>query len=252
GRARGAPARPPGRGARRHQLRSRRGGLRGPGERRRDSLLQPDRASDRRRHRDRQGARRACRVRPRRRATRAAGGGPPPGGRGGGGGRARHGNGRRNGSAGAPGRQRGRGGAVSAVSAGLVKELREQTGAGMMDCKRALEETAGDLEAARTLLREKGMAQAGKRASRETTEGKVLARIDGGVGAMVAIGCETEPVSNNEEFLAFAGRALDAAFDQGPEAIAELEAERVELIAKRGENIAVRGAGRYQSGAGAR
>jgi elongation factor Ts len=57
------------------------------------------------------------------------------------------------------------------ISAGLVKELREQTGAGMMDCKRALQETDGDLEAAKRLLRERGMASAGKRAGRATTEG---------------------------------------------------------------------------------
>ena len=62
---------------------------------------------------------------------------------------------------------------MTEVGAALVKELREQTGAGMMDCKRALVETGGDLEAARTLLREKGMAAAGKRADRATTEGLV-------------------------------------------------------------------------------
>ena len=62
---------------------------------------------------------------------------------------------------------------VTEISAGLVKELRDQTGAGMMACKQALQETGGDLEAARTLLRERGMAAAGKRADRATTEGLV-------------------------------------------------------------------------------
>ena len=68
---------------------------------------------------------------------------------------------------------------MTEISAGLVKELRELTGAGMMDCKRALQETDGDLDAARTLLREKGMAQAGKRADRATTEGLVGTIVDG-------------------------------------------------------------------------
>jgi elongation factor Ts len=66
---------------------------------------------------------------------------------------------------------------VTEITAALVKELRDRTGAGMMDCKRALVETGGDVEKAATLLREKGLAEAGKRAGRETTEGKVLARV---------------------------------------------------------------------------
>ena len=80
------------------------------------------------------------------------------------------------------------------ISATLVKELRDRTGAGMMDCKRALQETNGDMDAAVVLLREKGMAQAAKRADRETTEGKVGYRLadDGSKGTMVAVGCETD------------------------------------------------------------
>ena len=89
------------------------------------------------------------------------------------------------------------------ISASLVKELRDLTGAGMMDCKRALEETDGDIQAARTLLRERGMASAGKRAGRETTEGLVGYIGDESAGSMVGIGCETEPVSKNEEFQSF-------------------------------------------------
>ena len=69
---------------------------------------------------------------------------------------------------------------MTAISASLVKELRDQTGAGMMDCKRALEETAGDMEAAVRILRERGAAQAAKRSGRETPEGIVLARIENG------------------------------------------------------------------------
>jgi elongation factor Ts len=118
------------------------------------------------------------------------------------------------------------------------------TGAGMMDCKRALEESGGDVEAAQRLLREQGIAAATKRAGRETTEGVVLARVDGGRGTMVAVGCETEPVSVNEEFQAFAQHVLDVVTVEGPEAVASLDEERVALVAKLGENIAVRGAAR--------
>ncbi|HXV58197.1 MAG TPA: translation elongation factor Ts [Gaiellaceae bacterium] len=136
------------------------------------------------------------------------------------------------------------------IPAALVKELRDQTGAGMMDCKRALVETGGDLEAARTLLRERGLAEAGKRAGRETSEGKVVSRVEGSTGAVVAVGCETEPVSNNEEFLAFAGSLLDRVAAEGPDAAGALEDERVELVAKLGENILVVGAERYEAAEG--
>ena len=97
---------------------------------------------------------------------------------------------------------------MAEIPATLVKQLRDKTGAGMMDSKRALQESEGDLDAAKRLLRERGMAQAGKRAGRETTEGIVLARIDESRATLVAVGCETEPVSKNEEFLAFAERVL--------------------------------------------
>ena len=133
------------------------------------------------------------------------------------------------------------------ISASLVKELRDETGAGMMDCKRALEEAGGDLEAARTLLRERGVAQAAKRSGRETTEGKVVFDITNeSVAAMVAVGCETEPVSKNEEFMVFAYRALEAVKEHGREAVESLEADRVELVARLGENIVVTDAARFQ------
>jgi len=133
------------------------------------------------------------------------------------------------------------------ISASLVKELRDQTGAGMMDCKRALEEAGGDLEAARTLLREKGVAQAAKRSGRETAEGKVVFDItEESVAAMVAVGCETEPVSKNEEFMVFAYRALEVVKEHGPDALDSLEEERVALVARLGENIAVVGAARFE------
>jgi elongation factor Ts len=139
---------------------------------------------------------------------------------------------------------------VTEIPAALVKQLRDQTGAGMMDCKRALVETNGDLEAATRLLREQGLAQAGKRAGRETSEGKVVSRVEPERGAMVAVGCETEPVSNNDEFVGFARRLLDAVSAEGPVAAEQLEDERVELVAKLGENIVVQGAERYEASNG--
>ena len=137
---------------------------------------------------------------------------------------------------------------MTEITASLVKELREQTGAGMMDCKRALQETGGDLDAARKLLREKGMAQAGKRSARATNEGAVLQSIEDGVAAMVAVGCESEPVSVNEDFKRFAASVLAAVKADGPDAVDGLEGARVELVAKIGENIVVRGAERFEAG----
>jgi elongation factor Ts len=139
---------------------------------------------------------------------------------------------------------------MSEISAAMVKQLRDATSAGMMDCKRALEATSGDFDAAVKLLREKGMASAAKRADRETTEGIVLTRIEGSTAAIVAVGCETEPVSKNDDFRAFAQRAIDTVFEKGADAVAELDAERVELTAKLGENIQIVGAKRIQTSNG--
>ncbi|MGH3021661.1 MAG: translation elongation factor Ts [Gaiellaceae bacterium] len=139
---------------------------------------------------------------------------------------------------------------MTEIPAALVKQLRERTGAGMMDCKRALVETDGDLEAATRLLREQGLAEAGKRAGRETSEGTVVSRVEPERGAMVAVGCETEPVSNNEEFVGFARRLLDTVSAGGPAAAEQLEDARVELVAKLGENIVVQGAQRYEASNG--
>jgi elongation factor Ts len=133
-----------------------------------------------------------------------------------------------------------------AISASLVKELRDQTGAGMMDAKRALVETGGDIEAARTLLRERGLASAAKRAGRETTEGLVGYRSSDHRGTMVAVGCETEPVSKNDEFQAFAKRVLDAVDENGVDAVEQLDEERQELIHKLGENIVVLPPARFE------
>ena len=139
---------------------------------------------------------------------------------------------------------------MSEISAALVKQLRDATGAPMMDCKRALQETNGDLDAARTILRERGMAQAAKRAGRETTEGLVGYRLENGRGTMVAVGSETEPVSKNDEFQGFAKKVLEAVDADGPDAVAKLEADRVDLSGKLGENIVVVGAERYEAGSG--
>ncbi|MCZ7587796.1 MAG: translation elongation factor Ts [Gaiella sp.] len=137
---------------------------------------------------------------------------------------------------------------LTEVSAALVKELREQTGAGMMDCKRALVETGGDVEAARTLLREKGMAAAGKRADRATTEGLVGVIVEAAKASIVGIGCETEPVSKNDAFQAFGEQVLRAVHAGGPSAATAFEKERTELIAQLGENIVVAGADRFEGG----
>ena len=135
---------------------------------------------------------------------------------------------------------------MAEIPATLVKQLRDETGAGMMDSKRALQETEGDVDAAKRLLRERGMAEAGKRAGRETTEGVVLARIADKVGTLVAVGCETEPVSKNEEFRAFAEKVLDTVEREGSDAVDQLEDERKELVGKLGENIVVAGATRFE------
>jgi len=135
----------------------------------------------------------------------------------------------------------------TAIKPELVKELRERTGAGIMDCKRALEETDGDIDAAQRLLREQGIAAAGKKAGRETTEGIVLATVSGNEGVLVAIGCETEPVSKNEEFLSFAERVLEAVESDGPDAVSGVEEQRLELVGRIGENVEIRGASRLDA-----
>ncbi len=137
---------------------------------------------------------------------------------------------------------------MTEITAAMVKELRDATSAGMMECKRALQETDGDFDDAVKLLREKGMASAAKRADRATSEGKVGVMVRDNVGAIAALGCETEPVSNNDDFLAYAEKVLRTVFDGGDPA--SLEDERVALAAKLGENIQVAGAKRMEAGAG--
>ena len=136
------------------------------------------------------------------------------------------------------------------ISAAMVKQLRDATSAGMMDCKRALQETSGDFDAAVKLLREKGMASAAKRADRETTEGIVLTQTDDERGTIVAVGCETEPVSKNDDFRAFARDVLREVHDRGESAVEVLEERRIELSGKLGENIQVVGVRRMTAAHG--
>jgi elongation factor Ts len=93
---------------------------------------------------------------------------------------------------------------TTAISAGAVKALREQTGAGMMECKRVLEETGGDHDAAVKLLRERGAAKADKLGGRETTEGSIGSYVHGGkIGVLVEVGCNTDFVARNDDFQEF-------------------------------------------------
>lgn len=98
------------------------------------------------------------------------------------------------------------------ISASTVKELRDKTGAGMADCKKALEESGGDMQAAVDWLRKRGAASIDKRADRDANEGIVVARTsaDGSVAAIVEVNCETDFVARNEEFVAFANAICDA------------------------------------------
>ena len=142
---------------------------------------------------------------------------------------------------------------MAEITAGMVKELRELTGLGMMECKKALTETGGDLKAAEELLRIKSGAKANKAASRVAAEGMVGSFIsaDGHKGALVEINCETDFVSKNEDFVAFAKAAAQLVAEQNIESIEALasvklpsgqtvEETRQALIMKLGENIAPR------------
>lgn len=108
-----------------------------------------------------------------------------------------------------------------AVTLADIKKLRDLTGAGMMDVKKALEEANGDFEIARDLLRKRGQAIAAKRSDRQASEGCVLGRAENGYGAIVAVKCETDFVAKNADFVAMVKLILDIAMDQRP---ADLEA----------------------------
>jgi elongation factor Ts len=110
-----------------------------------------------------------------------------------------------------------------------VKALRESTGAGMMDCKKALEETGGDIEAAKQFLREKGLAASAKRDDRDNNQGVVAIKVDGNVGAIVQLKCETDFVAGSEQFKSEAESLLDLVLSKGVDAVSERTADLEEL-----------------------
>ena len=139
------------------------------------------------------------------------------------------------------------------ITAALVKELRERTGSGMMECKKALTETGGDIEAAVELMRKAGLAKADKKAGRIAAEGMIAAAIseDGAHAAIVEVNCETDFVAKGDDFVAFSSEIANVVLAKQPADVAALadvplasggtvEETRRNLIAKLGENIAVR------------
>jgi elongation factor Ts len=146
---------------------------------------------------------------------------------------------------------------MAEVSATAVKDLRERTGAGMMDCKKALAESQGDLDRAVALLRERGLAKAARREGRATVEGTVAMALAGESGALVELGCETDFVARTPDFQALAARlarqvAAEARLD-APESLAaaridgELVGERIQgLAGKLGEHLAVKRVARLE------
>lgn len=148
---------------------------------------------------------------------------------------------------------------MAEITASMVKELREATGLGMMDCKKALAETNGDFKAAEELLRIKSGAKASKAATRVAAEGTVSAFIaaDAKTGAVAEVNCETDFVAKNEDFVAFAKNVAQTVAEKNPadiEALSALplansegsvEEVRKALIMKLGENISVRRFARY-------
>ena len=139
-----------------------------------------------------------------------------------------------------------------AVTAAMVKELRDRTGAGMMECKRALVETNGDIDAAVDHLRKSGLAQADKKATRVAAEGKIALSIsaDGKRAVIVEVNCETDFVANNEKFISFADAVAADVLSESPADVEALlvtrigdetvEQARQTLVNKIGENVQVR------------
>lgn len=141
------------------------------------------------------------------------------------------------------------------ITAALVKELRERTGSGMMECKRSLVETDGDIEAAIELMRKQGVLKADKKAGRTAAEGCIVLHVadDGKLGAMAEINCETDFVAKGDDFVAFADKVLQRAVDERVGDIEQLSAlaiekggdktidtARRELVSKIGENVNMR------------
>jgi elongation factor Ts len=148
---------------------------------------------------------------------------------------------------------------MAEITAGLVKELRERTGLGMMECKKALEEAGGDLQKAEELLRIKSGAKASKAASRVAADGAIGTYLDGKVGALVEVNAETDFVAANPDFVAFTKNVAELVAKQHPADVAALsnlkiggetvESTRQKLVQKIGENIAVRRFARIESAA---
>lgn len=149
------------------------------------------------------------------------------------------------------------------ITAAMVKDLRTKTGAGMMDCKKALVEAEGDMEKAVDILREKGLSQAAKKASRVAAEGAVVSAMsaDGKVGVLLEINCETDFVGSNEDFRNLAAAIAEQIVKTNPADVEALLASDMggktvkdqvtEAVAKIGENISVRRFARYESAEGA-
>jgi elongation factor Ts len=127
---------------------------------------------------------------------------------------------------------------MAEITAAMVGKLREMTNAGLMDCKKALGETSGDLNAAVDLLRKKGVATAAKKAGREAKEGVIAQHIQPGgrLGVLVEVNCETDFVAKNETFRAFCDEVAKRLANNPSE---DLEAFRTEQVAKIGENIKI-------------
>ncbi len=150
------------------------------------------------------------------------------------------------------------------ISAALVKELRERTGSGMMECKKALVEAGGDIEAAIEIMRKAGLAKADKKSSRTAAEGRLSVKSseDGKSAVVLEINCETDFVAKNEDFVAFADAVAQSILDSSAANVEEVlsqelsgfgvsvDERRKELIAKLGENINVRRFERYVSANG--
>jgi elongation factor Ts len=138
---------------------------------------------------------------------------------------------------------------MAEISAALVMELRRRTGLGMMECKKALSETQGDLDKAEELLRIKGSAKATKAASRVAAEGVIGAWLspDQKIGALVELNSETDFVAKNEDFLAFAASLAEAAGGGSELSSAEIEEKRQALVQKIGENMTIRRSKRLEA-----
>ena len=137
-----------------------------------------------------------------------------------------------------------------AISAKDISALRQSTGAGMMDCKKALEESGGDVEAAKQWLREKGLSAAAKRDDRESAQGVVALLIDGNVGAIVKLKSETDFVASSDQFKAEADELVALVVAKGPEAVSEHTAtiEDLKIVLK--ENISIGDVVRFEAADG--